>query len=60
MAFAGRCGLSLDLSSLAGDDLSVLFNEELGAVIQVHAAQANAILTQLSDALPACVQLLVS
>ena len=58
MAFAGRCGLSLDLSSLAGDDLSVLFNEELGAVIQVHAAQANAILTQLSDALPACVHLL--
>lgn len=37
MAFAGRCGLSLDLADLPGmeDPVAVLFNEELGAVVQV-------------------------
>ncbi|SFD08154.1 phosphoribosylformylglycinamidine synthase [Pragia fontium] len=35
MAFTGHCGLALDLKSLDQDMLSVLFNEELGAVIQV-------------------------
>ncbi len=34
MAFAGRCGLDIDLSGL-GEPLPVLFNEELGAVLQV-------------------------
>jgi phosphoribosylformylglycinamidine synthase len=33
MAFAGRCGLEIDLAGLAQDDLAVLFNEELGAVL---------------------------
>jgi len=33
MAFASRCGLSLNLT--AEDALSVLFNEELGAVVEV-------------------------
>jgi phosphoribosylformylglycinamidine synthase len=35
MAFASRCGLSIELDPSMGDPLSVLFNEELGAVIQV-------------------------
>ncbi|NQY27686.1 MAG: phosphoribosylformylglycinamidine synthase [Piscirickettsiaceae bacterium] len=35
MAFAGHCGLDINLSGL-GDALPVLFNEELGAVIQVR------------------------
>jgi phosphoribosylformylglycinamidine synthase len=35
MAFAGNTGLSIDLSSLADDAFGVLFNEELGAVIQI-------------------------
>jgi phosphoribosylformylglycinamidine synthase len=35
MAFAGRSGISCDLSNLGSDVLSVLFAEELGAVIQV-------------------------
>ena len=35
MAFAGHCGLEIDLGSLQGDDLSRLFNEEAGAVLQV-------------------------
>ncbi|WMS88526.1 phosphoribosylformylglycinamidine synthase [Pleionea litopenaei] len=35
MAFAGHCGVEIDLSSLPGEDIAALFNEELGAVIQV-------------------------
>ncbi len=37
MAFAGRCGLDIDLSSLTGEALEVLFNEEAGAVLQIPA-----------------------
>ncbi len=36
MAFAGRCGLAIDLTPLANDPLSALFSEELGAVIQIR------------------------
>ena len=35
MAFAGRCGLNLDITALGSDVLAALFNEELGAVIQL-------------------------
>ncbi|MET0339961.1 MAG: phosphoribosylformylglycinamidine synthase, partial [Polyangiales bacterium] len=35
MAFAGGAGLTLDLAALPGDPLAVLFNEELGAVLEV-------------------------
>ena len=57
MAFAGRCGLDIDLAGLAGDDLAVLFNEELGAVLQVRHADADDVLNQLEMAgLGACVQ----
>ena len=35
MAFAGHCGVAVDISALGDNDLAVLFNEELGAVIQV-------------------------
>ena len=38
MSFAGHCGVNVDLqNSLQGDAFSVLFNEELGAVVQVSA-----------------------
>ncbi len=37
MAFAGHCGFEVDLEKLGGDNLASLFNEELGAVIQVSA-----------------------
>jgi len=46
MAFAGHCGLNVDLSALRGDIASVLYNEELGAVIQVAANDADAIAAQ--------------
>jgi phosphoribosylformylglycinamidine synthase len=43
MAFAGRCGLEVDLQALAGDVPALLFSEELGAVIQVRAADRAAV-----------------
>ncbi len=50
MAFAGRCGLSLDIAGLGEDDLAVMFNEELGAVIQIKRSDANAVTKRLHDA----------
>ncbi|MEZ4330823.1 MAG: phosphoribosylformylglycinamidine synthase [Myxococcota bacterium] len=38
MAFAGGCGLEVDLGSLPGSAVGKLFNEELGAVLQVRRA----------------------
>ncbi len=38
MAFAGHCGLDVDLAALGKEPLAALFNEELGAVLQVRAA----------------------
>jgi phosphoribosylformylglycinamidine synthase len=49
MAFAGHCGLSIDLKTLSDDALSVLFNEELGCVIQVAGNKVEAVLKQLAD-----------
>ena len=51
MAFAGRAGLQANIHGASGDAVSVLFNEELGAVIQVRAADADAIIAQLSKTL---------
>lgn len=53
MAFAGRCGLEISLDVLADNAeqlAGVLFNEELGAVIQVRQADTEAVLAQLSAA----------
>lgn len=38
MAFAGHCAIDIDISALGRDNLAILFNEELGAVIQVETA----------------------
>ncbi|AQA20364.1 phosphoribosylformylglycinamidine synthase [Halioglobus japonicus] len=43
MAFAGHCGLAVDVAAVPGDDVACLFNEEAGAVLQV----ANADLATL-------------
>ncbi|MDG2952505.1 phosphoribosylformylglycinamidine synthase [Exercitatus varius] len=48
MAFAGHCGVSVDISALGDNDLAVLFNEELGAVIQVKENDVNAVREVLS------------
>ena len=58
MAFAGHCGLNLALDSLAAsrEELAaVLFNEELGAVIQVHQDATAEVLSQFSAAGLDCV-----
>ncbi|MCK3658453.1 phosphoribosylformylglycinamidine synthase [Pasteurellaceae bacterium Pebbles2] len=43
MAFAGHCGVSADISALGDNDLGVLFNEELGAVIQIRESDLTAV-----------------
>ncbi|MDP5065553.1 MAG: phosphoribosylformylglycinamidine synthase [Haliea sp.] len=43
MAFAGHCGLELDLSLMAGTPLQQLFAEEAGGVLQIAASQAPAL-----------------
>lgn len=53
MAFAGHCGLNLQLATVAhsGEEVAaVLFNEELGAVIQVRQDATPMILSQFSAA----------
>ena len=55
MAFAGRCGVDIDMAELsltnnAADIASMLFNEELGAVIQVRTSDAEAIFIALNNA----------
>jgi phosphoribosylformylglycinamidine synthase len=50
MAFAGRCGISIDVDDLGDDDLALLFNEELGAVVQVLHTDTDDVLKQLHDA----------
>jgi phosphoribosylformylglycinamidine synthase len=50
MAFAGRCGFTIDLAGLDGDDLAVLFNEELGAVLQVRHTDSDDVLLALERA----------
>ena len=36
MTFAGHCGIDVDINTLGNDVIASLFNEELGAVIQIH------------------------
>ena len=48
MAFAGHCGLDIHLNGL-GEALPVLFNEELGGVIQVPHADLNHVMNTLKD-----------
>ena len=43
MAFTGHCGVAADIAALGSDSLAALFNEELGAVIQVAAADRAAV-----------------
>lgn len=53
MAFAGHCGLNLNLDALAETSTeiaAILFNEELGAVIQVRQDATPDVLAQFSAA----------
>ncbi|MFL9815344.1 phosphoribosylformylglycinamidine synthase [Stutzerimonas sp. VN223-3] len=53
MAFAGHCGLNLSLDALVestAEISAVLFNEELGALIQVRQGDTEVVLAQFSAA----------
>ncbi len=50
MAFAGHCGVDLDIRDLGSEQLAALFSEELGAVIQVSNDDSRQILEQLQNA----------
>ncbi|EGQ7672466.1 phosphoribosylformylglycinamidine synthase [Vibrio cholerae] len=55
MAFAGHCGIKANIETLGDDALAALFNEELGAVIQVKNDELNAVLATLAaHGLEAC------
>ncbi|MHB8448038.1 MAG: phosphoribosylformylglycinamidine synthase [Rudaea sp.] len=47
MALAAHCGLDLELTGWAENTLSALFSEELGAVVQIRAADRGAFLAAL-------------
>ncbi len=49
MAFASRCGLELDVSQLPGTTLEKLFNEELGAVVQVKKSDIKTVLEAFGE-----------
>ncbi len=50
MAFAGRTGIEIDVSSLGSDPIRALFAEELGAVVQVSGRHRDAFIEAMSAA----------
>ena len=50
MAFAGHTGVRIDLTELGGDPIAALFNEELGAVLQVPRSRREGIIGALKQA----------
>ncbi|WP_272659668.1 phosphoribosylformylglycinamidine synthase, partial [Providencia sp. PROV112] len=61
MAFAGHCGINVDISSFDEDTLAALFNEELGAVIQINEADREYVAECFAQAgLAGCVHYLGS
>jgi phosphoribosylformylglycinamidine synthase len=50
MSFASHVGLDIRLDECQGDDLGILFNEELGALVQVRRADLSDIFVQCDDA----------
>ncbi len=49
LAFAGHCGVSVQLDELGEDPLAVMFTEELGAVVQVRRKDTGVVLQQFRD-----------
>jgi phosphoribosylformylglycinamidine synthase len=58
MAFAGHCGLHVDVSSLPGDIAGILYNEELGAVLQVRSEDAEAVCASFNQAINDCAHII--
>ncbi|MFT6986868.1 MAG: phosphoribosylformylglycinamidine synthase [Psychromonas sp.] len=48
MAFAGHCGVTVQLDQLGSDDFAALYSEELGAVIQVRVEDKESVLNILA------------
>src|SRR5208282_3125344 len=55
MAFAARCGLAINLDELPGAAIAALFNEELGAVLQVRAADRHDVVAAFEAAGLRCI-----
>ncbi|MCF2949982.1 phosphoribosylformylglycinamidine synthase [Paraglaciecola aquimarina] len=49
MAFAGKTGLDINLDSLTGQPIEILFNEELGAVVQIASEHKEKVLAVLAE-----------
>lgn len=49
MAFAGHCGIDIELNSLNGDTIPILFSEEVGVVIQVAEDQLLSVQSELDS-----------
>lgn len=49
MAFAGRCGVELEVAALGRDLLAALFSEEVGVVIQYRAEDEEAVYKVFAD-----------
>ncbi|KXI27849.1 phosphoribosylformylglycinamidine synthase [Paraglaciecola hydrolytica] len=49
MAFAGKTGIDINLDRLSGSALDSLFNEELGAVIQIALADKERVMSVLTQ-----------
>ncbi|HET9679753.1 MAG TPA: phosphoribosylformylglycinamidine synthase, partial [Gammaproteobacteria bacterium] len=49
MAFAAHCGVAVSLDGLGNDPIAALFSEEPGAVIQIRAADKNAVLAAFEE-----------
>ncbi len=50
MAFAGHCGVDINIDGLGDDPLAVLFNEELGGVIQVAGKDVKKVIKRFEKA----------
>ena len=50
MAFAGHTGITVKLDDMGENSIEALFNEELGAVIQVHHSDTEDVLSILREA----------
>lgn len=49
MAFAGRTGLSIDVTPLGDDPVAALFSEEIGVVVQVADARVDAFMALVTQ-----------
>ncbi|MGA9335978.1 MAG: phosphoribosylformylglycinamidine synthase [Rudaea sp.] len=49
MAFAGHCGIDVELTGWAENTLSALFSEELGAIVQIRAGDREALRALLAE-----------